>query len=547
MSYQQPVVQNNVVQPLHTLKIIPKSSSFFTDDFIEGQVELTTPVQIIINDINLVLSTMEYWSTYSKEMNTNIMEKNNQNLFSVNLDVRNKLNINTNLVALKEGKFEFGFKFKIPVKVGPSFEFPSKEGIAHFRYVLTANIISPYVKGSCCIYIILKTKQQIVMNKQITFVAENTIHKYLLFDGGKTKMTVTSLNGTDNFKFGETINFNINVDNTKGKVHAIKCKIGLKRKVIFKTKTSQVRATFIDNLITKEVKTDTSAGENKGFDISINLEEIDNKKLAISKAGIPYDNISNINFFLTSIKSLLIECSYSIKFTLYFDTHVKHDDRPRIIMNIILCHQSFDEYKNEMNQNFNMKQPNNIMNPNIPPPNNNEYPNMLPTNNMMPNTNNSVIPPTLSKRARTLQLRNEPPVDQFNQINDKMNNNNIGEDLPSIEEIEENKFDKPNFDNNYINNYENNNFGNNYDINQFDNNNNNINNYENNNFGNNYDNNNNININNYENNNYGNQINNFDNTNYSEIGKEENNGDNNPPPLPYFSGNNDYPENPNNY
>ena len=370
--------------------------------------------------------------------------KNNQNLFSVNLDVRNKLNINTNLVALKEGKFEFGFKFKIPVKVGPSFEFPSKEGIAHFRYVLTANIISPYVKGSCCIYIILKTKQQIVMNKQITFVAENTIHKYLLFDGGKTKMTVTSLNGTDNFKFGETINFNINVDNTKGKVHAIKCKIGLKRKVIFKAKTSQVRATFIDNLITKEVKTDTSAGENKGFDISINLEEIDNKKLAISKAGIPYDNISNINFFLTSIKSLLIECSYSIKFTLYFDTHVKHDDRPRIIMNIILCHQSFDEYKNEMNQNFNMKQPNNIMNPNIPPPNNNEYPNMLPTNNMMPNTNNSVIPPTLSKRARTLQLRNEPPVDQFNQINDKMNNN-IGEDLPSIEEIEENKFDKPNF------------------------------------------------------------------------------------------------------
>ena len=107
MSYIHPMPQNNALQPLQTIKIIPKSSAFYTDDFIEGQVELTTSVQIIINDINIVLSTMEYWTAFSKEMNTNIMEKNNQVLVSLNLDVRRKLNINTNLVALKEGKYNF--------------------------------------------------------------------------------------------------------------------------------------------------------------------------------------------------------------------------------------------------------------------------------------------------------------------------------------------------------------------------------------------------------------------------------------------------------
>ena len=554
MSYIQPMPQNNALQPLQTLKIIPKTSAFYTDDFIEGQVELTTSVQIIINDINIVLSTMEYWTAFSKEMNTNIMEKNNQVLVSLNLDVRRKLNINTNLVALKEGKYNFGFKFKIPMKVCSSFEFPSKEGNAYLRYVLTANIISPYVQGSCSIYTILKSRQIIEMNKQISFVAETSVHKFFLFNGGKTKMTITSINGTDNFKFDENINFNINIDNSKGKLHAIKCKIVLKRIVTFRAKTSEIRKTFNDELISKEVKTDTLAGENKSFDINLNLGEIDNKNFEIAKAGIPYENIGNINYFLTSIKSALLECNYNIKFTLYFDTFVKYDDRPRIITNIILCHQTIDEYKNEENQKLNIN--NNINN--ISQDNNGiSYSNIPQNNNMIPMVNNSSIPTTLSKRVMTLQMRSEPPDDQFNKINDNMNkiniNNNINnnvieEDLPSQEEIEDNKFDKPNFNNNYGNNT----FGNNYNNNQFDKpnfNNNNYNNYGNNTFGNNYNNNkfdNNNNINNYENNTFGNQINdsnNFNNTNKNEI--DENTEDSNPPPLPSFSqNNNEYPEKP---
>jgi hypothetical protein len=41
---------------METLKIIPKQSTFYIDDFIEGQVELSTPVQLILSDITITLN-----------------------------------------------------------------------------------------------------------------------------------------------------------------------------------------------------------------------------------------------------------------------------------------------------------------------------------------------------------------------------------------------------------------------------------------------------------------------------------------------------------
>ena len=94
---------------MQTLKIIPKYSSFYVDDFIEGQIELSSQVQIIINDINIALNISEYWFTFSKELNLNISENITQPIIVQNLNVKEKLNINTNLIALKPGKFTFSF------------------------------------------------------------------------------------------------------------------------------------------------------------------------------------------------------------------------------------------------------------------------------------------------------------------------------------------------------------------------------------------------------------------------------------------------------
>jgi len=83
---------------------------------------------------------------------------------------------------------------------------------AYIRYFLISNIISPYTKGSAKSFIILKKRQKIEMNKQIILTSENIVHKWGLFNSGKTKLKITSMNGTDNFKFGDDIKFETDIN-----------------------------------------------------------------------------------------------------------------------------------------------------------------------------------------------------------------------------------------------------------------------------------------------------------------------------------------------
>ena len=448
---------------LKGFRIIPKCYSLFIDDYIEGEVELTLSLQVAINDITLAFNSTQRWSAFFEEFNQSLCENKTDTIVPINLNFKSQLKTDSELAVLKPGKYTFGFKFKIPNDINPSFEYPGKDGRAHLRYYLQANIISPFIKGSATTYLILKKRQKIEMNKQVELIAENNVHKWGLFNGGKTTFKITSLNGTDNFKFDEDAKFDINIDNTKGKMNTSEIKIVLTREVIFKTKIGQTKKTLNNEIFTQTVKAPTKSGENKSFPFTLSLKNIENKNFNFVGYDTPYSNISNINFFLTSIKAAVVDCIYSLKFTLYFEKFVKNNDRPRIIMNLNICHQTLDECKQEMNK------------------------------------------------------KNENQKD------------NEEQDIPSMEEIEKNKFDKPHEHDNNINNinYNNNNYGYNMN-NNFNNNNININNFNNNNNNiiNNLNNNDNI---NYNNNNQNNQI----------IDINEINEDNEPPPLP-----NNYPINP---
>ena len=406
---------------MQTLKILPKQSSFFVDDFIEGKIELSTSVQIIINDINVILNSNESWTTFSKELNSNISENKTTPIITQNLDVKAKLHINTNLVAIKAGKIVFDFKIKAPKPLEPSFEFPGKSDKAYLRYFLSSNIISPYTVGKANTFIILKKRQKIEMNKQVVMTWENNVHSWGLFSGGKMKFIVTSINGTDNFKFGEDIKFNIDIDNTNGKLLPKECKIVLKRNIRFNNSYGQLKKEMLDELNSKTIKTELTPGEHKSFPFVLSLKNIENKNFVIEGAGIPYTNFADINYFLPSIKTITLECSYSIKFTLYFKKFVKFNDRPRIIMNAIICHQSMDEYKAEMNQKLNMNRansfsamPNNMLHPpNLVPPHLMAPPNMTPPHMMPPpilRPPPNMVPPRLTNSQTMMPPPNmEPP------------------------------------------------------------------------------------------------------------------------------------------
>ena len=427
------------------LKIIPKKPVFFIDDLIEGQIELNSSSQIQLNDINIVLNADEYW----KDDINNTLDQRNDLVVKINLEIKKQLNMDSNLITLNAGKYSFKFKLQIPKKIEPSFEFPCIEGKGYLRYPLFANIISPSVKGSTSTYLILKKRYQMETKKQLVFNIETTPHKLGLFDGGRTKMEIKSVNGSSLFKYGRDINFNVCIDNTNGKLNSTECKAVLLRTVVFKTKLSQTKKTVTDKLLSKRIKAETNPGERKDFIMTLNLGKCENKNFDIPKSGMPYTDIGDISFFLPSIKSNLIDCSYSIKFTLYFNSFVKFNERPRIIIDVSFCHQSLEEYNKEMEAKApknNMIPQNNMMPPNMPnymPPN---MPPQMQPNNMIP-TNNLTLQKYMSSPL---------PNQQAHQMDNNINpNNNQDMDLPSMEEVEDNKSDNGNYNNNY-NNFNNN-------------------------------------------------------------------------------------------
>lgn len=142
---------------------------------------------------------------------------------------------------------------------------------------------------------------------------------------------------------------------------------------------------------------------------------MDTKIFNFKETNIPYINITDMSYFLPSINSYLLECDYNLKATLYFTNFVKHDERPRIIIPIRICHQSLSEYNTEVQNN--LEKQNQYKNP--PPPN--QYYNDQIINNPTPNNLN-----------RSLSLMNNNPNPLYLDNND--NNEDI--DLPSQEEIE---------------------------------------------------------------------------------------------------------------
>ena len=137
LTYQQPE-QQNIAKPIQkniqksptfsidepsklSLKIVPKKKSFFTNEIIEGQIQLYIPRQTVIQDINIMLGSNEHWTFHSKETNVNTSEKNERSIVTINLEVKKRLNIDSNLVTLKPGKYVFDFRFQIPIEIEPSF------------------------------------------------------------------------------------------------------------------------------------------------------------------------------------------------------------------------------------------------------------------------------------------------------------------------------------------------------------------------------------------------------------------------------------------
>ena len=458
-------LQPTGVQAPQFLTIRMNKPAYFINEYIDGKIEVNSAVPIVIEDITLSLTLLENWSNTSSEKGQ-IGDIYNEPLVKMNLEIKKQLNINTKLVSLAAGKFTFPFYFKLPKGVPACFEYATSDTNASIRYTLDANIISPYIQGRTSTYILLKSRPNL-QQKNLKFQKSSNIHKWGLFDAGSTIFNIALNTGTDSFVGNENINMNILIDNTNGKLAADEVKFTLNRIVLLKSKIGKVAKEIKNDCIVKKCKTGTNVKEKKNFTFTLPLKDFDNSMLNFSKAKLPYSNVRDFNYFLKSVNSLIIECKYSLKATLYFNKFVKYDDRPRIIIPLNICHQSVDDYNKEIqnyynSQNQNNNQINNIQNYNNQ---NNQINNIQNYNNQNNQINNSQIYNSQYNnnqnninanplyRSVSLNNNNIPPQNAFpqnqNNINNAYNNppsqnqNNIINinsqddlDLPSQSEIE---------------------------------------------------------------------------------------------------------------
>ena len=423
-------------QQTHFLTITLTKPSYFADEYIQGNVELNITNSVILNDIYLTFNVVENWLTKGED-NADIGDTYNECLMSMYLDIKKKLNINTNLVSLNPGKFTFPFYFKIQKLIPPSFEYPTQEASAYIRYTLNAQIVSPYIKGTATNYVLINSRP-VIQKKELLFSSSSNIHKWGLFNKGFTTLNVSITNGTDSFKVGEIIVLNIEVDNTKGKLVSEECKLTLNRIINLKSKYGKNIKEIKKECLSEKIKAVTKVNEKKTFPATLSLKEMNNNIFNyMGGVKIPYTNISDMTYFLPSLKSFILECKYEFKATLYFSGFVKHDERPRIIIPIHICHQSIGEYNTEVQKYYgNQNQTNNSQINNNQINNsqiiNNQYNNNTQYNNQY-NINNQQLHDNINRSKSLMTNSSQPPLPS--EINGG-DNENDDLDLPTQEEIE---------------------------------------------------------------------------------------------------------------
>ena len=389
------------------LVISLNKASYFPDEFIDGSITLNSSTQVVLSDILISLFLLENWLELSS---VPVGETNREQLLIMNLNIKRLLKLNSELINLPPGTFIFPFRFKLPKNLNPCFEYPSPVKKAYIRYSLETQIVSPYIHGITSTYILLKSRPKIEINNNKLFTSSLEVYKWNMFSEGNTTLNVSLLEDETNIKIGGSISFKVNIDNSKGKLTANEIKVVLMRAVNFKKKITKETKDSIDNeCIVQKFNTKVNPGENKSFNFSINLKDMDKDTFNLKNENLPYSNINDMSFFLPSVNSSILECTYRLRVTLYFESFVAYKHRPRVFIPINICHQSMQEYQanSYINQNINNIQNNINMN------------NIQNINNIQNNINNQ----------NNINIINE------NNIDDEE------DDLPNKEEIEKNNND----------------------------------------------------------------------------------------------------------
>ena len=497
-NYSYPIVQQNMNKPI---TISTTKLDYFKDDYVEGTIILQNQLPIVLSDINLNLYLCESW-TYTESSSQSYGELNTQPLLCVKVGINKILNIDTELINLSAGMFNFPFKFKLPNYLQPCFEFPLPNRRGYLRYSLEAKFISPYIQGCSSIYLIVKARPK-VLNSPLSYSSVMNIHKWGLFDQGTTLLKASYL--TNNFRVNELANIKVEINNMRGKLKVTSCEIDVIRKVGFKKKNEDKNQYEIENNIYyKLFQVDVEPMNQRTYDFTIELKDNEKNIFNYLNVANPYPNLVDISYMMPSVDGAIIKCDYRIMVIIYFNSYVTSGYLPKVTLPISITHQSQEDYNLERKEDedlqraieaskLDMEKEKNKMNmsvvdknrvgDNIDRPDGYDMEKMQPiSQSQIIDDDNDGLPSKFEieqnkKFKQGIQSNNNMNKNMNNNINNNINNNmnnNINNNQNNVNiNMNQNNYrnNNNNMNMNYINNNNNyninqNNINNNYNINQ---------------------------------------------------------------------------------
>ena len=455
-----PIIQSqNQFKPMI---ITTTKVDYFKGESVEGNIILNNQLPIVLTDIYINLYLLESW-IYQETSSQSYGEMNNQPLLCVQVGINKILNIDTELINLSAGYFNFPFKFQLPNYLQPCFEYPLPEKRGYLRYSLESKFISPYVQGSTSTYIIVKSRPN-VLNSPLSFSSVMNVHKWGLIDQGTTQLKVSYL--TNNFRINDNVNLKVEINNTRGKLKVSNCEINVVRKVGYRKKNTDKNQYYMENIIVnKNYDINVEPMNQKTFNYTIELKDKNKNNFNYLDVQNPYPNLIDISYAMPTTDGTIIKCDYCIIVTLYFYSFVTSGYLPKVTLPISLTHQTQDEYNLERQEDEDLKRA--IEASKLEMNNKNykddfdlideeNYKNVNEKNNNDFNKNINMSVVDKNKMYDSIDKPNRNDMEKMQPISQSQIIDNDNNNLPSKNEIE-------NINKNKIKNNENNN---NYNINQ---------------------------------------------------------------------------------
>ena len=427
-------------QQIQVMKLFIPKLSYFQNEVLKGEVLITPPHPIILQDIIVKLRIIENWTCDQSE-GMIYEDKNDQIILQFPLQIGKILNNETQFKNLNIGEYRFPFSLKIPNNIPPSFEFFSINKRGSIRYSVITEFLSPYVKCAFESLIIIKS---IACELNVPLQLSNTsnVHKWGVFDKGNTTLNVSY--STSNYKIKEEIPLKITINNTRGKINVTSCNFSIIKKVTFTNKTQKTNFPIEKKIYEYKYPIKINVGSINSFNFSLFVNDNDISNLNLTGIFNPYPNIKDYNVLMPCVNSLLIKCRYFIHISLSFDSKVTEIYKPKIDLPIWITHQSINEINEiERIEDEELRKAIEISKIEYMS-NNNSNVNLIDNDNFNQNNFKNI-------NYDNNDINNDEPIN-LNNINFKIpNQDNYQDNIINNEEFYENRNNYPNINqNNYL-------------------------------------------------------------------------------------------------